>query len=304
MGQLWTRTQAKDSSIMSAIRSGEVDTLVALLKEGFTQTEDEEPVLCLAARLGQTQCVSLLLEQDTLDTRLEDRSGFSPLVLAVWGGHCDTVRALTDSGRVDINRVCSSGATAFDVALISGKFHIAETILRMEQFNVRTVSRPDLVDEQPLLMFCRRLNLEAVKLLLRAGDSLHTEDEEGRNALWHASLPNRTRRNLIDFNVLVRRVRGDLEEGVRTQLVRLLLDAGTKVTPPVLDNLATSLPKMRSEAEAVMRTPPSLRQVCRTCLWATMRKGTTPNIGLGIHQLRHSHLPASLVDYLLYEKYK
>jgi len=312
MGQLWARAQAKDSSILSAIRRGEVEELGRLVREGIMQIEEEEPVLCLAARLGQTQCVNLLLEQETLDTGQEDRSGFSPLVLAVWRGHLDTVIALTDrstvlhnrSDRVDVNKVCSSGATAFDVALISGKFHIAERILGMKQFNVRTVSRPDLVDEQPLLMFCRRLNLDAVKLLLRAGDSLDIADEEGRSVLWHATLPNRTRRNLIDLHVLVRRVRGDLEEGVRTQLVRLLLDAGAKVTPAVLDNLASSLPKMRSEAEAVMRTPPSLQQVCRRCVWDTMRRGGTPNIGLAIQQLRHSHLPATLVDYLLYHKYK
>lgn len=304
MGQLWARAQAKETSIMSAIRRGDVEELARLLRVGTTVAEDEEPALCLAARLGQTPCVSLLLEQETLDMLQEDRSGFSPLVLAVWGGHLDTVTALTDSDRVDVNKVCNSGATAFDVALISGKFNIAEKILGMKQFDVRTVSRPDLVDEQPLLMFCRRLNLAAVKLLLRAGDSLDTEDDEGRNALWYASLPNRPRRNLVAFNVLVRRVRGDGEEGVRTELVRLLLDAGLKVTPAVLDNLTTSLPKMRSEAEMVMRTPPSLQQVCRTCVWATCRKAGTPNLGCGIQELRHSHLPAALVDYLLYEKYK
>merc|ERR1712226_612976 len=174
-------------------------------------------------------------------------------------------------------------------------------ILEMKQFDVRTVVRPDLVDEQPLLMFCRRLNLAAVKLLLRAGASLNTVDDEGRNALWHASLPNRPRRNhLVDFNLLVRRVRRDLEEGVRTELVRLLLDPGLKVTPAVLDNLSTSLPKMRSEAEAAMQTPPSLQQVCRTCVWAAMRKAGTRNLGQGVQELKHSHLPAALVDYLLY----
>ena len=52
------------------------------------------------------------------------------------------------SDRVDVNQVCSSGATAFDVALISSKFKIAEAIMESDRFDVRTVARPDLVDEE------------------------------------------------------------------------------------------------------------------------------------------------------------
>ena len=72
-------------------------------------------------------------ENFSLDLNQEDKSGFSPLVLAVYGGHTDVVVALTKrfelttskhfdlflSG-VDVNKLCTSGATAFNVALITG----------------------------------------------------------------------------------------------------------------------------------------------------------------------------------------
>jgi len=73
-----------------------------LLKEGIVEEEEEEPLLCLAARLGHKECVMELLNfgkgepaNSSLDLNQEDRSGFSPLVLAVYGGHTDVVVALT-----------------------------------------------------------------------------------------------------------------------------------------------------------------------------------------------------------------
>ena len=53
-------------------------------------------------RLGHKECVLELLNLGkiesanfSLDLNQEDRSGFSPLVLAVYGGHTDVVVALT-----------------------------------------------------------------------------------------------------------------------------------------------------------------------------------------------------------------
>ena len=81
---------------------------------------------------GQVESVNF-----SLDLNQEDKSGFSPLVLAVYGGHTDVVVALTKRcvtqcvvddmcnfdvffRGVDINKLCTSGATAFGVALITG----------------------------------------------------------------------------------------------------------------------------------------------------------------------------------------
>jgi len=114
-----------------------------LLKEGIVEEEEEEPLLCLAARLGHKECVMELLNfgkgepaNSSLDLNQEDRSGFSPLVLAVYGGHTDVVVALTKRG-VDVNKLCTSGATAFSVALITGKGDIAEILMKQLNFDTK-----------------------------------------------------------------------------------------------------------------------------------------------------------------------
>ena len=65
-----------------------------------------DKIICMTfyhfCRLGHKECVMELLNVGkgemasfSLDLNQEDRSGFSPLVLAVYGGHTDVVVALT-----------------------------------------------------------------------------------------------------------------------------------------------------------------------------------------------------------------
>jgi len=212
MGQLWSRAVGgyednNKSPIAVAIRENNSQEVGRLLKEGVIE-EEEEPLLCLAARLGHKECVLELLNfckdesaNFSLDLNQEDRSGFSPLVLAVYGGHTDVVVALTKRG-MDVNKLCTSGATAFNVALITGKVDIAEFLMKQLDFDTNMImSKPCMSsggylgthhkDENPLLMYCRRLNLPAVKLLIRGGHAPDVVDSEGRGALWFATLPSR-----------------------------------------------------------------------------------------------------------------
>ena len=59
--------------------------------------------LIIVGRLGQKECLMELLDFGSreptnvdLDLNQEDKSGFSPLVHAVYGGHTDMVVALTE----------------------------------------------------------------------------------------------------------------------------------------------------------------------------------------------------------------
>jgi len=317
MGQLWTRAvggheDTNQSPIAVAIRDNNSQEVGRLLKEGITE-EEEEPLLCLAARLGHKECVLELLNLGkiesanfSLDLNQEDRSGFSPLVLAVYGGHTDVVVALTKRG-VNVNKLCTSGATAFNVALITGKVDIAEILMKQLDFDTKMITKPCVVtsiygNENPLLMYCRRLNLPAVKLLVRGGHAPDVVDSEGRGALWFATLPNR--RGLgrhLGFDVLVRRVRGDVEPELRGELVKFLVNAGVKVNQGVLGNMSTSLPSLRVDAESWMRTPPSLLTCARSAVWAAVREGSVKNARIGMEKLIEEHLPSSLSDFLLFE---
>ena len=75
-------------------------------------------------------------------------------MLAVYGGHTSVVSLLLEGG-IDVNRVTSSGATAFDVALVAGKYEVAEMIAASVTFNVRQAAREEILDEHPLLLHCR-----------------------------------------------------------------------------------------------------------------------------------------------------
>ena len=101
MGQLWgrrsrSRSHEGDSPLLAAVRRGAREEVAGLLAGGQGEAGGagvEEHPLCLASRLGHTSCVRLLL-QVPLPPRLEDKGGFSPLVLAVYGGHMVTVKEL------------------------------------------------------------------------------------------------------------------------------------------------------------------------------------------------------------------
>lgn len=301
MGQLWGRAKDPDSALHLAIKAGRWGEVVGLVGE---QVEGAEPPLCLAARLGQARCLEELLQVEALDPGQEDKSGFSPLILAIHGVACcgtDAVQVLLASTRVDVNQLCKSGTTAFEMSLISGKLEVAEMLLELPSFDARSaVCRRAWkgADEPALVLYSRRLNLPAVRLLVRAGHALEMPDAEGRTALWHATTPNRpARRNL---NLLVRRVRGDLEAGVRTELVRLLVGAGARVGPEVVANLGSSLPSLQAEAEGWRRSPPSLRDACRAAVWEAARRGRATNLRAAVDQLREHTLPATLTDYLLF----
>jgi len=99
MGQLWSlavggQEKLSTTPIAAAIRDNNAPELCRLLEDGFT--EEDEPPLCLAARLGHNDCVLEILNASNKDLNLnqEDRSGFSPLVSAVYGGHTDVVVSL------------------------------------------------------------------------------------------------------------------------------------------------------------------------------------------------------------------
>ena len=67
------------------------------------KAEEKHDNLIIVGRLGQKECLMELLDFGSreptnvdLDLNQEDKSGFSPLVHAVYGGHTDMVVALTE----------------------------------------------------------------------------------------------------------------------------------------------------------------------------------------------------------------
>jgi len=243
MGQILSYVYPEDTyPIHSAIKTKNIDQLRDLLnsakdinlcnEEGFTP-------LCLAARMGNEEAVNLLLNHPEIDVNSEDQSGSTALVLATFSGHACIVKKLIydETSKIDINKITSARSTAFSVAHVVGNFDIAEIIMDCPRFDVKTAED----DEIALLGQTKRLNIEAVKVLIRAGCDISMKDQKGRNALWYASHPPKTRG---PFNILIQRVRGrgGEEEQRREKLVDILLNVGVPVDPAILENISTTLP--------------------------------------------------------------
>ena len=180
MGQLWGRVVVRNSFPLSAaILRDDIPTITNHVEAGYdVNTEGtEEPPLCLACRIGNEKSVEALIKIENIDPDQEDRSGFTPLILAVYAGHGNIVKILLNNNYANVNKVSRSGATAFDVAIITGKYDIAQMIMDSPDFNVRVQAPLDVIDEDLLLVQSRRLNKEAIKLMIRAGYNMDVVDQ-------------------------------------------------------------------------------------------------------------------------------
>ena len=184
MGQLLGRVVVRNSfPLHAAIIRDDIQTITNHLEAGYDVNKDAgEPPLCLACRIGNEKSVEALIKIENIDTDQEDKSGFTPLILAVYAGHVNIVKMLLHNNHVNVNKVSKSGATAFDVAIITGKYDIAQIIMDNPDFNVRIGATLDVIDEDPLLVHCRRLNKEAIKMMIRAGYNVDVMDQV-RNAI-------------------------------------------------------------------------------------------------------------------------
>ena len=168
----------------------------------------------------------------------------------------------------------------------------------------------DGTEEPALLRHARRLHLAGVALLVRAGCDVSVVDEERRNALWHATLPPRTRARGV-LEVVIRRVRGVAgeEERRREQLVNLLLEVGVPLEEATLENMGRTMgEEMAGRMMAVRRVPRSLVLQCRQRMWDVMREGDRGedggwvNVRTRIGRMKERNiLPASLATFLLYD---
>jgi len=303
MGQFWGRVVLRDNlPLHTAIRRDDIKTITDKVESGYDASkDDDEPPLCLACRIGNEKSVEALIQMENIDPEMEDKSGFTPLILAVYAGHLKIVKMLLLNSYVNVNKVSKSGATAFDVSIITGKYEIAEIIMDSPDFDMRISATKDVIDENLFLVQCRRLNREAIRLLIRAGCDIYSKDKDGRNCLWHLTLPPRRRGALA---IIVQRVRGNDEESIREELFLTLTDCGVPVDRNTLENVAVTVPKLVPIAKEIMQNPQSLKQACRKEIWKSMKRSKFKNLSLGISSLRHSHLPAALTEYLLFDKYK
>merc|ERR1711865_854495 len=175
--------------------------------------------LLVASEEGNVVKLSALLAVGASVTVM-DKNGCSPLTLAAWGGHSDSVDKLLDAGskvdhtdyagrtplmrasqwghtcaverlvsrRARVDAADSNGCTALTLAAQWGHHDTIEALIAAGA----TVDRQDKNDCTPLTWAAREGRHQVIERLLAAGASVDQKNNDGRTALMRAAYEGRT----------------------------------------------------------------------------------------------------------------
>ena len=184
--------EAKDqnglSVILKATYYGQRDVVAALLASGIQLNVFE------AAATGQTARVRTLIKDDPALVNSYSPDGFTPLSLAVFFGHPETVDALLEAG-AEINAASreTMKLTPLASAMATAQIQIAKTLIE-HGANVNAKGASDLT---PLHTAAARGNIEAATLLLDHGADINATTTDGKNPIAYAE--ERNHPEMVDF---------------------------------------------------------------------------------------------------------
>lgn len=176
------------SVILKAIYHGKQDVVAALLASGVSLDIFE------AAATGQTPQLQRLIKEDGSLVNSYSTDGFTPLGLAVFFGHADTVDALLAAG-AEVNAAYreTMKLTPLASAMAVGRNDIARTLIAHgADVNARAAN-----DLRPLHTAAARGNLESATLLLDHGADVNATSSDGKTALSYAE--ERNHPEMVDF---------------------------------------------------------------------------------------------------------
>lgn len=184
--------QSKDqngiSVILKATYYGKRDIVDALLASGVQLNIFE------AAATGQTDRVRTLIEEEPAQVTSYSPDGFSPLSLASFFGHPETVDELLAAG-AEVNAPSreTMKLTPLASALATGQDQIARTLID-HGANVNAKADNDLT---PLHTAAARGNIEAATLLLEHGADISATSKDGKKPITYAE--ERNHPEMVDF---------------------------------------------------------------------------------------------------------
>ncbi len=184
--------QSKDqngvSVILKATYYGKREVVEALLASGVQLNIFE------AAATGQTDRVHTLIEEEPSLVNSYSSDGFSPLSLAVFFGHSETVDTLLAAG-AEVNAASreTMKLTPLASAMAAGHNQIARTLID-NGANVDAKGENDLT---PLHTAAARGNIEAATLLLEHGAEISATTKDGKKPIAYAE--ERNHPEMVEF---------------------------------------------------------------------------------------------------------
>lgn len=112
-----------------AAQSTNVDTCKLLLKMGADPNSGDLLPLAVAARLGQTDIIKVLLRGKAMADVRERNTSRTALYYAAISGELSSVQALLD-GKASVNYACQDGATPLFAAARKGSLEIVRLLLK------------------------------------------------------------------------------------------------------------------------------------------------------------------------------
>ncbi len=156
-----------------------------------------------------------------------DKNGETPLHLASWGGHLDTLQHLINNG-ANISTKDSSGKTPLDIARDKGHNNL-----------VQYLQQTQLIIDKQLLIAIGNSDLSKVRGLVAQGANIDTNDKNGNTPLYSAAEIGDLNlvKLLLDNGANIEAKNGEYQatplhgavENYRLDVVKLLLNCGANV---------------------------------------------------------------------------
>jgi ankyrin repeat protein len=209
--------------VRSAIRNGNKDIL-ALLHEAWKFDVTPKgvggwPPLILAASMGDSNIARVLLSvgEPDVNARTVDGRDRTALMLAVLGGHSETVEVLLTVGKADTEIKDDRGFTALMMATYTGNNNVVEILLTIGKANVE--AKNDF-GETALMLAADCGKADIAELLLRVGKA----DAEAKNKASVTALKKAVHYRCINtVKVLVILGKADIEARDRHGFTLLML---------------------------------------------------------------------------------
>lgn len=148
---------------------------------------DNLSALHVAALLGRTECLRLLLATDGI-LLTTDNNHATPLHAAARKGHSDCLRLLLTHPQADINAQDAFGNTALSLACFRGNSACVRLLLEQKGLNINL---QDQFGNTPLIWAAADGYTEIVRMLLQHPNThVNIQNEDGWTALMYAALGN------------------------------------------------------------------------------------------------------------------
>ena len=150
----------------------------------FDLTNEKQSALHIAAKVGRTKCITVLLKANRAIGKLRDRAGKSAMAYALELGEIEPIKAFLDSAVVRINQGQGKDRmTPLGYAASQGNYELCEFLLER---NARVLSK-DKFKRTPLIMAVRNGHVKVASLLLQRGSDWNHPDSSFNTPLHYAA---------------------------------------------------------------------------------------------------------------------